>query len=144
MKFSDRIKTYNFWVSIASAIFLIINLIGKRFNFTIDESAYNDMFTTFCSVLVLLGIIVPPNGSNGQISKDDLSIFEDDFENSRDYDDFLENSDEEKLESNASILANENTDLATNDAIMVSDETKIVSDESYSCTDDSNSDSEMN
>ena len=67
MKFSDRVKTYNFWVSIASAIFLIINLIGKRFNFTIDESVYDDIFTTFCSVLVLLGIIVPPTNLKGQI-----------------------------------------------------------------------------
>ena len=67
MKFSDKIKTYNFWVSIASGVFLIINLIGKKFNFTIDESTYNYMFTTFCSILVLLGIIVPPTNFKGQI-----------------------------------------------------------------------------
>ena len=84
MKFSDRIKTYNFWVSIASAIFLILNLIGKRFNFTIDESAYNDMFTTFCSILVLLGIIVPPTNFKGQIYygyEDSLDYFENENQN---------------------------------------------------------------
>lgn len=86
MKFSDRVKTYNFWVSIASAIFLIINLIGKKFNFTIDENAYNDMFTTFCSVLVLLGIIVPPTNSKGQIyyqDEDDSINSENDNKNNK-------------------------------------------------------------
>ena len=85
MKFSDRIKTYNFWVSIASAIFLILNLIGKRFNFTIDESAYNDMFTTFCSILVLLGIIVPPTNFKGQFYNhaDNFDYFENDTETNK-------------------------------------------------------------
>lgn len=63
MKLKDRIKTYNFWVSLASAILLIVNLIGKRFNFSVDENLYNDLFTSFCGILVLLGIIVPPNNS---------------------------------------------------------------------------------
>lgn len=63
MKLKDRIKTYNFWLSIASAIFLIINLIGRRFNFTIDESLFNDIFTSICGIFVLLGIIAPPTKS---------------------------------------------------------------------------------
>ena len=67
MRFSDKIKTYNFWVSIAGVVFLIINLIGKKFNFTIDEGEYNDLFTTFCSILVLLGIIVPPTNFKGRV-----------------------------------------------------------------------------
>ena len=57
MKLKDRIKTYNFWVGIASALFLILQLIGNQFNFSIDENFYNNLFTTFCSILVLLGII---------------------------------------------------------------------------------------
>lgn len=61
MKLKDRIKTYNFWVSLASAILLIINILGKELNFSIDENLYNDLFTSFCSILVLLGIIVPPS-----------------------------------------------------------------------------------
>lgn len=76
MKLRDRIKTYNFWVSIASALFLIINLIGKRFNFTVDENQYIDIFTTICSVLVLLGIIVPPFKLNGNNTIDKFDDYE--------------------------------------------------------------------
>ena len=64
MKLKDRIKTYNFWVSLASAVILLINTLGKQFNFSVDESLYNDLFTSFCGILVLLGIIVPPSTSN--------------------------------------------------------------------------------
>ncbi|MBQ8424532.1 MAG: hypothetical protein IJX17_00745 [Clostridia bacterium] len=61
MKLKDRIKTYNFWVSLASAVLLIINTLGKQFDFSIDEKLYNDLLTSFCGILVLLGIIVPPS-----------------------------------------------------------------------------------
>ena len=61
MKLKDRIKTYNFWVSLASAVLLIISTLGKKFNFSVDENMYNDLFTSFCGILVLLGIIIPPS-----------------------------------------------------------------------------------
>lgn len=60
MKLKDRIKTYNFWVSLSSAIFLIIKLLGQQFNFNVDESLFSDLFTTLCGILVIMGIIVPP------------------------------------------------------------------------------------
>lgn len=64
MKLKDRIKTYNFWVSLASAIFLIINSIGQKFNFRLDEGIFSDIFTAICGILVLLGILVPPTCSS--------------------------------------------------------------------------------
>ena len=42
MKLKERIKTYNFWVSLASAMLLLLNTIGKRFNFSVDENLYNE------------------------------------------------------------------------------------------------------
>ncbi len=66
MKLKDRIKTYNFWVSLASALFLIINLIGQKFNFHVDEIYFNDFFTALCGILVLLGIIAPPTNAKKQ------------------------------------------------------------------------------
>lgn len=60
MKLKDRIKTYNFWLSLAGAIYLIISSIGKRFDFSIDQNLYNDIFTSICSIFVLLGIISGP------------------------------------------------------------------------------------
>lgn len=65
MKLKDRMKTCNFWISIASAIYLIISAIGKRFNFSIDQSLYNDIITSICSIFVILGIISgSPNQEN--------------------------------------------------------------------------------
>lgn len=60
MKIKDKIKTYSFWVSLASAVILILKVLGSRFGFTVDESMVSDAFTAICSILVLLGIIVVP------------------------------------------------------------------------------------
>ncbi len=61
MKLKDKIKTYSFWVSIASAVILILKILGNRFGFAIDETMISDLFTALCSILVLLGIIVIPS-----------------------------------------------------------------------------------
>ena len=60
MKLKDKIKSYSFWVSLASAIILILKLLGTRFGFSVDETMISDLFTALCSILVLLGIIVVP------------------------------------------------------------------------------------
>lgn len=61
MKLKDRIKTYNFWVSLSSAIFLLLKVLGTQFGFKVDESLFSDLFTSLCGILVILGIIVPPS-----------------------------------------------------------------------------------
>ena len=60
MKLRDKIKSYSFWVSLTSAIILILKILGTRFGFAVDETMISDLFTALCSILVLLGIIVPP------------------------------------------------------------------------------------
>ena len=64
MKLKEKVKSYSFWVSIASAIILILKVLGGRFGFTIDESMVSDIFTAICSILVLMGIIVLPAPQN--------------------------------------------------------------------------------
>ena len=61
MKLKDKIKSYSFCVSLTSAIILILKILGNRFNFIVDETMVSDLFTALCSILVLLGIIVPPS-----------------------------------------------------------------------------------
>ena len=63
MNLKTKVKSYNFWVSLASALFLLIDLIGKQFGFSIDEASYYDIFTSLCGILVLFGIITLPAGS---------------------------------------------------------------------------------
>ena len=66
MKLKDKIKSYSFWVSLASAVILILKVLGNRFGFTVDETMVSDLFTALCSILVLLGIIVVPTNQNIQ------------------------------------------------------------------------------
>lgn len=69
MKLKDKIKSYSFWVSLASAIILILKILGTRFGFSVDETMISDLFTALCSILVLLGIIaVPSNTQTTQIN----------------------------------------------------------------------------
>ena len=60
MTLKEKIKSYSFWVSLASAIVLILKVIGTKFGFTIDASLASDLITSICSVLVITGIIVTP------------------------------------------------------------------------------------
>lgn len=61
MKLKDRIKTYNFWVSLSSAIFLFLKVIGNQVGFKVSETMFSDLITSLCGILVILGIIVPPS-----------------------------------------------------------------------------------
>lgn len=95
MKLKDRIKTYNFWVSLISALFLIINIIGQKFNFHIDELLFNDLLTSLCGILVLLGIIAPP--TSPKPDKIQNPNFEDESSTKKDDTNFLEKDDETKF-----------------------------------------------
>ena len=68
MKLKDRIKTYNFWVSLSSAVFLLLKLLGHQFNFYVDENIFSDLITSLCGILVILGIIVPPTSKTTNTS----------------------------------------------------------------------------
>ena len=64
----EKIKSYGFWVSLASAVILILKVLGSRFGFTVDETMISDLFTALCSILVILGIIVVPGAKQSQIA----------------------------------------------------------------------------
>ena len=60
MNLREKIKSYSFWVSLGSAIILILKVLGTRFGFHVDETMISDLFTALCSILVIMGIIVIP------------------------------------------------------------------------------------
>ncbi len=77
MKIREKIKTYNFWVSLGSAVFLILQIAGQKFGFYVDEGLFHDFFTSLCSILVILGIITAPAGKDAQKKQDlKLTLFE--------------------------------------------------------------------
>ena len=73
MNIKERIKSYSFWISLASAVFLVIKVIGQKFGFTVDETLFNDIITSMCSILVILGIIVPPGSSKNKMISAEIS-----------------------------------------------------------------------
>lgn len=60
MKLKDKIKSYSFWISLGSAVILILKIIGNEFGFSVDAGLASDLLTSLCSILVLFGIIVTP------------------------------------------------------------------------------------
>lgn len=69
MNLKEKVKSYSFWVSLASAIVLVLKVIGSNFGFTIDATLASDLITSMCSVLVILGIIVTPTPKTSQINE---------------------------------------------------------------------------
>lgn len=73
MKLKDRIKTYNFWVSLSSAVFLFLKVIGNQVGFKVSETMFSDLITSLCGILVILGIIVPPSYKPLETQTDSVS-----------------------------------------------------------------------
>lgn len=52
-----RFKTYAFWVSLSSAIVILLQSLGKLFGFSIDSGTIESVIMSICGVLVVLGIV---------------------------------------------------------------------------------------
>lgn len=148
MRLRDKIKSYSFWVSLASAIILILKILGTRFGFSIDESMISDLFTALCSILVLLGIIVVPSSpqtstpkqnSKEQVQINQIRTNEANLEKTNSVKDLvLENSNNE-LKDNEDYIAQEekqlnnleiNNDVVNNENLTV--ENNNLSDDNFS------------
>lgn len=133
-----RMKTYNFWISLVSAVILVLRIVGDKFNFFVDATLIMDITTGLCGIFVVLGIISAPSGKKEEKVEElnPIGRFEQiQSETSEAEEDNCDNVEEElveiievsgKAEENsevAEIKENEN-EIVENDAIM---ETKIQS-----------------
>lgn len=57
-----KIKSYNFWVRLASAVILIARIILAKFGYELDSALVIDVATLIAGLLVVLGIINEPTG----------------------------------------------------------------------------------
>lgn len=74
MDLKYKIRTYNFWISLSSAILLFVRVIGQHFGFEIDSTLFMDIVTALCGILVVLGIIImPTNVTKTVVQKADLA-----------------------------------------------------------------------
>ena len=71
-----KVKTTGFWISLASAIVLVVQALANAFGFKCDAKYVNEIVTSVCGVLVVVGVLIPTNNK-----KDDLMVVDDDFEN---------------------------------------------------------------
>lgn len=69
-----RLKSYSFWVSFASAVILILKLIGQKYGFTIDAGFLSDLVTAVCGLLVILGIFVVPKNNSSENTQSENNL----------------------------------------------------------------------
>lgn len=73
MNLKQKAKTYSFWISLISAILIVVRIVGEHFNWFINEGFIMDTVTAVCGVLVLLGILsAPTNNSGAEVDTDEL------------------------------------------------------------------------
>ena len=70
MTLKDKMKTYNFWISLVSAVLLIVRILGDTYGFSVDAGLVMDLTTGVCGIFVILGIIsVPQKNEINKINK---------------------------------------------------------------------------
>ena len=65
MNLKQKFKNYGFWMSLTAAVVLVLQTIGKNFNFSVDDEAITSIVNSVCGVLIVLGIISNPNSGKG-------------------------------------------------------------------------------
>ena len=64
--FKNYLKSYKFWLSVFSALFLILEAILKPFNVILSEESYMTFVNIILGFLVFLGIISVPKDEQAQ------------------------------------------------------------------------------
>lgn len=77
----NRLKNYSFWVSLASAVLLLVQAIGKPLGLIINEEIYMSIVNSVLGVFVVLGIISHPaqnllSSKDTQTETDTITISE--------------------------------------------------------------------
>lgn len=67
MNWKNRLTNYNFWISLVSAVLLIM----QAFNFEFDIANLSEIATALLGLLVVIGIISNPTKSNSQSKAED-------------------------------------------------------------------------
>lgn len=72
-------KTTGFWISLSGAVALVVKIILESFGITFDVDAVNQIVTSICGILVVIGVLIPSDQykiklpSNTQLDKDNKS-----------------------------------------------------------------------
>jgi len=69
----DKLKSYNFWITLVSAVILLLQIFGDKFHFSVDSNFIMDITTALCSIFVILGIITVPKSKIDKTTAKTLS-----------------------------------------------------------------------
>ncbi len=75
--FFDKFKNYSFWVSLSSAIVILLTSFGKLFGFTVENKIVEDCIMSIAGLFVVLGIVSMNSKSDNNDKSDDTSDDED-------------------------------------------------------------------
>ena len=70
-------KTTGFWISLSGAVALVVKIILESFGITFDVDSVNQIVTSICGILVVVGVLIPSDQykiklpSDTQLDKDD-------------------------------------------------------------------------
>lgn len=139
MTIKDKLKSYNFWITLVSAIILLLQVFGEKFNFKIDSNFVIDVTTALCSIFVVLGIISVPKSKT---TKTDIRFIEPNYQElssqiSKELAEKLDNlyntskkMQEPENENSGDNAEKENIDAQENTESETSDSSSVLSDES--------------
>lgn len=60
----NKFKSYGFWVSLSSAVVVLMDAIGRACGFIPDGELINNIIMSIAGLLVVLGVVAMPNGEN--------------------------------------------------------------------------------
>ena len=109
MKWKNRLTNYNFWISIVSAVLLIL----QAFDFEYDIAYVNEIATAVLGLLVVIGIINDPTKSSSSnteniTSTSDKTTTESVVELDNNVESVIPNNEEKKTEDTNTITENNN------------------------------------
>lgn len=109
MKWKNRLTNYNFWISIVSAVLLIL----QAFDFEYDIAYVNEIATAVLGLLVVIGIINDPTKSSSSntaniASNSDKTTTESVVELDNNVESVIPNNEEKKMEDTNTITENNN------------------------------------
>ena len=80
--FFKKFRSYSFWVSLSSAVIILLNAFGKVFGFSIQNQVVEDCIMAIAGILVVLGIVTMNKSDKTKDEQNEENSDENDDENS--------------------------------------------------------------
>ena len=78
----NKIKTTSFWLGVGGSVIILLNCLSNLFGIEICADFVEDLVVSFCSVLVMLGIITKKtDNDDDKITKEELISEIENFKN---------------------------------------------------------------